>query len=210
MSSQPVVATGLHTLLRQGNGDWHVVLDADGTTPPDVVLYDVLLLHDGDGADLDHLVNQSPSIVIAVGRDLRPDLESQALDRGARAVISLGVSGDELLEVVRAALGGTLHEAAAARSPDTDLPLGREVGLSRRESAVLRLIVQGYTNQEIADQLYLSINSIKTYIRTTYRKIGVSYRQQAVTWAIQHGFPIHRDEEEPTGVPDGTLTRAEQ
>ena len=60
---------------------------------------------------------------------------------------------------------------------------------------MLRLIVQGYTNQEISERLYLSINSIKTYIRTTYRKLGVGSRQQAVTWAIQHGFPIERDEE---------------
>ena len=58
---------------------------------------------------------------------------------------------------------------------------------------MLRLIVQGHTNQEIAERLFLSINSIKTYIRTTYRKLGVRTRQQAVTWAIQHGFPIAPD-----------------
>ena len=94
-----------------------------------------------------------------------------------------------------AALAGTLDESPVARRQDCGLPLGREAGLSGRESNVLRLIVQGYTNQDIADRLYLSINSIKTYIRTTYRKLDVSSRQQAVTWAIQHGFPIERDDE---------------
>ena len=76
----------------------------------------------------------------------------------------------------------------------TASPLGREAGLSGRESSVLRLIVQGHTTCEIAERLHLSINSIKTYIRTTYRKIGVKSRLQAVTWAIQHGFPIEREE----------------
>ena len=54
---------------------------------------------------------------------------------------------------------------------------------------VLALIVQGRTNQEIAEECFLSINSIKTYIRSAYRKVGISHRAQAVAWAIQHGFP---------------------
>lgn len=74
----------------------------------------------------------------------------------------------------------------------------------------------GYTNQEIAEKLHLSINSIKTYIRTTSRKIGATSRQQAVTWAIQHGFPIECDQprdrsRDPSGDdgPDGTGAAAE-
>jgi two-component system, NarL family, response regulator LiaR len=57
-----------------------------------------------------------------------------------------------------------------------------------RESEVIALITQGLSNQEIADRCYLSINSVKTYIRTAYRKMGVARRSQAVLWGIQHGF----------------------
>ena len=46
----------------------------------------------------------------------------------------------------------------------------------------------GHSNQEIADALFLSINSVKTYIRSTYRKIDVTSRGQAIVWAIQNGF----------------------
>ena len=53
---------------------------------------------------------------------------------------------------------------------------------------MLSLISQGYSNQEIASEVVLSINSIKTYIRTAYRKIGVDSRAGAVSWAIRHGF----------------------
>ena len=65
---------------------------------------------------------------------------------------------------------------------------GRSFGLTQRESEVLALITQGLTNQEIADRAYISINSVKTYVRTAYRKIGVTRRSQAVSWGMQHGF----------------------
>ena len=69
---------------------------------------------------------------------------------------------------------------------------GREFGLSSRESEVLALITQGLSNQEIAERTYLSINSVKTYIRTAYRKIEVTRRAQAVAWGMRHGFEPDR------------------
>jgi DNA-binding NarL/FixJ family response regulator len=193
VSPQEVVEVGLQTLLER-SGSWEVVTgDSDGPSP-DLVLYDVLGLNGRDGSDLELLVKQNGTLVIAVGRDLRPDLQARAFELGAVAGVSIGVTGEDLHCVLTAALAGTLDGSPAARRPEFDGPLGREAGLSARESHVLRLIVQGYTNVEIAERLYLSVNSIKTYIRTAYRKLGVSSRQQAVTWAIQHGFPIEREE----------------
>ena len=49
------------------------------------------------------------------------------------------------------------------------------------------------SNLEAAEDTFLSINSVKTYVRSTYRKIGVSTRSQAVVWGIQHGFPTERN-----------------
>jgi NarL family two-component system response regulator LiaR len=62
--------------------------------------------------------------------------------------------------------------------------------LTWREVEVLDLIVKGHTNQEIADALYLSINSIKTYISSAYRKMGVTRRTQAVIWGLKHSSPV--------------------
>lgn len=61
-------------------------------------------------------------------------------------------------------------------------------GLSIREREVLALITRGLSNEEIGAELMLSINSIKTYVRTAYRKIGVSRRTQAVAWGLTHGL----------------------
>ena len=54
---------------------------------------------------------------------------------------------------------------------------------------MLELVTLGMGNQEIADTLFLSINSVKTYIRTIYRKLSLASRPLALAWAIQHGFP---------------------
>lgn len=66
-------------------------------------------------------------------------------------------------------------------------------GLSEREEQVLALIAQGLTNQEIADRVFVSINSVKTYIRSAYRKIGVTSRSQAVAWGLRNGIIPRRD-----------------
>lgn len=62
--------------------------------------------------------------------------------------------------------------------------------LSVRESDMVAMIAQGMSNQEIAEATYLSINSVKTYIRAAYRKMGVTSRTQAVLWAVSHGLDI--------------------
>ena len=78
---------------------------------------------------------------------------------------------------------------------EQDLALGQLVydlrtaaGLSQRESEIVALIAQGLSNAEVASRAYLSINSVKTHIRSAYRKMGVASRTQAVLWATEHGF----------------------
>jgi DNA-binding NarL/FixJ family response regulator len=189
-SPQEVVVTGLrHILETQFGADLFMTVGpVDGE--PDVILYDVIGLHGGDASELDRLRQETGSVVIAVSYDgLRPDLEALALERGASAVIPLSISAEQLAEVIRAAMEGHLAEVPTVRVHDDSTYPGKEAGLSRRESEVLALIVLGRTNQELADECFLSVNSVKTYIRSAYRKVGVTHRAQAVVWAMQHGFP---------------------
>lgn len=60
--------------------------------------------------------------------------------------------------------------------------------LSPREVDVLRLITNCYSNQQISETLYLSLNSVKTYIRGAYRRIGAPTRSHAVIWGVMHGL----------------------
>jgi DNA-binding NarL/FixJ family response regulator len=194
MTTQEVVAVGLRTILENAEGHLSIStkgpLDARLDAEPDVVLYDVIKLHNDDGGELDQLLRQTASCIIAVDRTLSPVLGRRARDRGVEWRVTLNITGDQLVTLIHDAVAGELDESAVAEVWDTDEHLGEAAGLSPREGSVLGLVVAGLSNQQIADRLYLSINSVKTYIRSTYRKVGVSSRAQAVAWGIQHGFPV--------------------
>ena len=83
------------------------------------------------------------------------------------------------------------HEVTEERAEGDGWP-GRAEGLTRRQSDVVRLVVAGLSNQQIAHACYLSMNSVKSYIRAAYRTMGVSSRSQAVLWGVDHGFRHHR------------------
>ena len=70
--------------------------------------------------------------------------------------------------------------------PSYDSCPSQNVTLTSRERQIVLLIAQGHSNREIAAELFLSINSVKTYIRSAYRRIGVERRTQAVVWALTH------------------------
>ena len=78
------------------------------------------------------------------------------------------------------------------RGAPTLAPLSHldSVRLNNRDREVLTLLTWGRTNQEMAEELCVSITTVKTYVRFAYRKIGVTRRTQAVVWGYTHGlFP---------------------
>jgi DNA-binding NarL/FixJ family response regulator len=193
VSPLDIIATGLAAMLDQHPDQVEVVALATGfgAEDPDVILYDAIGLHEGDGADLESFVKETSAAVLVVSQDLRPDLAARALARGADGFFSLGVDDDQLLRAVLSATRLDDDAGGLVVMGDTgavEHRLGQDVGLTPREVDVLSLITQGLSNQEIAEQSYLSINSVKTYIRSAYRRIGVTSRSQAVVWCLQHGF----------------------
>jgi DNA-binding NarL/FixJ family response regulator len=147
----------------------------------DVILYDTLGLHMSDGSDLTHLLHETDAKVLIFSRDMRPDLRVKAYSLGAPAWVSMSVHAGDLVRSI---------ELAAAGEPIGEHKdrMGSLAGLSTREVEVLALITQGLSNKEIAAKLVVSVNTLKSHIRQAYRKIDVSTRSQAVSWAITHGF----------------------
>jgi DNA-binding NarL/FixJ family response regulator len=189
LTTQEVVAVGLKTILETAASPFPITTTGAEGAEPDVVLYDVIKLHVEDGADLDYWLKDTGSTVIAVVRTLRPDLGARAMEKGVEWAIDLGITADQLVRVIQDAIAGNLDQSPPVHELDAGAYPGASAGLTLRESDVLGLVAQGLRNQEIAARQFLSINSVKTYIRTGYRKIGVTTRGQAVVWAIQHGFP---------------------
>lgn len=79
----------------------------------------------------------------------------------------------------------------------TDWP-GQSHGLSPREGEVLALIAQGLSNEQIAARAFLSPNTVKSYIRSAYRKIDVTTRTHAVIWALSNDIAC----DEPGPAPE--------
>ncbi len=194
VTEQPIVCAGLRTLLA-GYADRVTVVEIGPEADlgdADVVLYDVLGLQDGDGRDLELAIKAHPGRVLALSRELQPGLAARALGVGAVASVSLGISADRLVEALEDFAAGHLEDGSQAdldNRAERRRQQGRDVSLTPREVDVLGLIVAGRSNDDLADELFLSINTVKSVIRSIYRKIGVTSRSQAVAWGVEHGFP---------------------
>lgn len=191
-----IVVRGLERLLADRPPLEVVELDClvDPALPVDLVLLDTFAAQ--LGAEKMARLNALPNVGHLVVYTWEQDEQRVARDlaAGARGHLSKGLSGEALAHALH-----RVHAGEVVVSPFDDHGVrdtaadphawpGRAHGLSSREAEVLGLITQGKTNEDIARQLYLSPNTLKRYIRTAYRKIGVERRSQAVAWGYQHGM----------------------
>lgn len=193
-----MVVAGVAAMLEQHPERVRVV-EIDSGLPVisdvDIILYDTFGQIQGDGVDLEDLVHGSGALVVIFSWNIQPDLVERAIERGASGYLSKELDAEQMISALEAVHAGQIVTPANHEAPVQDAAgdwPGRAQGLTAREAEVLALITQGLSNQEIADRSYLSINSVKTYIRTAYRKIGVSRRAQAVAWGMRHGFEPDR------------------
>ena len=199
-----VVIRGLADMLRSATDEIEVVeLDAQEPVGQrvDIALYDTFAQGQGDSPEVEELVaNPLVGRVAVYTWNLDDRLVQAALSQGVSAYLSKTLAADELAEALRA-----VHEGKEVVSPapgsgpllQGDWP-GREEGLTAREAEVIALITQGYSNADIAARASLSINSVKSYIRSSYRKMGVTSRTNAVLWGLDHGMSPDRLRIRPT------------
>ena len=190
-----LVIAGVAAMLAPYRDRIEVVELVSGLAPSrdlDVVLYDTFGAPQGSAINVANVVGDEPRPKLVVfSWNLHPELVRQALAAGASGYLSKGLDAEDVVTALEAIHDGKkiVPEGVGVVTPraESDWP-GKAEGLSARESEILALITQGLTNQDIAERIYLSINSVKTYIRTAYRKMGVERRSQAVLWGIKHGF----------------------
>ena len=192
-----MVVAGVAAMLSQ-HPDRVRVVELDSGLPVvsdvDLILYDTFGQVQGDGVDLEDLVRGSDALVVIFSWNLQPELVERAVERGASGYLSKALNADQMVSAIEAVHAGQIVVPISEEPVEHavgDWP-GRDQGLTAREAEVIALITQGLSNQEIAERTYLSINSVKTYIRTAYRKIGVARRAQAVAWGMRNGFAPDR------------------
>jgi DNA-binding NarL/FixJ family response regulator len=163
----------------------------------DVVLYDSFAQPEADHDEIKYLIDHPRACrVVVYTWNFHPDLIASARKQGVHGYLSKTLPARDLVAALEAVHAGDTvisdPPARAKSAPGLDWP-GRREGLTDREAEILALITQGKSNAEIAALTYLSPNTIKSYIRSIYRKISVASRTQAVLWGVHHGFiPDHR------------------
>ncbi|MGY0693792.1 response regulator transcription factor [Virgibacillus sp. FSP13] len=116
----------------------------------------------------------------------------QALKEGANGFLLKTSESEKLIDAVHSCMKGglTIHDEVAAkvlpRLLQQTKPAGADFRLSPRELAITKLIGEGMTNKEIAEQLYLSIGTVKNHLTQILQKTGMRDRTQLAIYAVKH------------------------
>ncbi len=200
---EPLVRSGLRAIL-ESEPDITVVGEADDgaaviaearRTHPDIVLMDVRMPRvDGIAAtrQLGRFEGGGPAVIVVTTFE-NDDYVYDALQAGARGFLLKRATADDFANAIRTVHNGeSLLFPAAVRRLATRRggPGGglAEANLTDREAEVLRLIAQGRSNAEIAAELFLGVETVKTHVRNVLAKLGARDRVQAVITAYESGF----------------------
>lgn len=171
------------------------------TERPDIVLMDLRMPH-MDGVEATRRIQaQFPETHVLVLTTYSDD-ESilAALKAGARGYITKDARANDIANALTTISRGETHfdpvvqrrlVALATRERPTGLP----DGLTPRELDVLKLIAEGKSNGEIAQQLYITEGTVKTHVNKLFAKAGLRDRAQAVTYAFRHGVALTHPEQ---------------
>lgn len=204
-----VVVYGLARMLEPYRNRVEVVeldINEPVSVDVDIALYDTFAQPESDQFDFRTLLdNPHAAKVVIYTWSFGPGLVAAARRRGIHGYLAKSLPAGQLVDALEAVHGGEIVVSAPNRRVTSTLGLdwpGRDDGLTDRESEILALITQGRSNAEIASLSYLSPNTVKSYIRSIYRKIGAGSRTQAVLWGVNHGFAPsgHRVEDWRTGA----------
>jgi len=202
VDDDPLVRMGLKAIVGSEPG-WTVVAEAgDGREAlavvaehrPDIVLMDVRMPHlDGLAATREITAGDSGAKVLVLTTFEVDEYVFEAMRAGAAGFVLKRVPPAELIEAVRiVAAGESLLFPASTRGvierfaqPKSGAGLP---DLTDREQDVLRLLVRGMSNGEIAAKLFVAVETVKTHVASILMKLGVRDRTQAVIAAYESGF----------------------
>jgi NarL family two-component system response regulator LiaR len=157
---------------------------------PDVILMDLMMPEmDGIAATRAILADYPDIKIIAMTSFEEEELVQGVLAAGAISYLLKNVTSDELAAAIRAASLGksTLSPEAARVLVQATRPAEQPLyDLTEREKEVLDLVVQGQSNQQIAEALVISVATVKAHVSSILSKLQVSSRAEAITYAIKH------------------------
>lgn len=160
-----------------------------GQISPDVAVVD-WQLGDGRAPDAVAVLRQrTPDVkVVVLTGALAPSVVRQAMDLGCSGVLTKDRAADELFDAIETALDGEFSMSPAALSMAVEAQTAGDEALSERELDVVRAIARGLSNAEIAEELYLSVNTVRNHIQRISAKLEVGTRLEIAMTAIRRGL----------------------
>ena len=187
-----IVRSGVRRLLE--DGDRFVVVgeadDAAGALAlarrekPAVIVLDIGLGKGPSGLEVLSELRSTGARIVVLSMQEEPAYARLAFERGAQGYVVKSAADDELELAIETVLDDRIyvHPRLAAR-----LVLGEPLDeLTERERNILRLIALGYTNQEIAKQLFLSVRTVESHRRNILNKLRLDTRAELVGYALEH------------------------
>jgi two-component system, NarL family, response regulator NreC len=195
-----VVRDGIRMVLEREAGEFDVVAEAADVPStirevrehkPDLLTLDLTMPGGSSLAALPSCFVAHPTLAVAI-LTMREDPEyaRQALRAGARSYVLKEAEPAELLQAFRLAVAGGnyLHPRLGALMAAGEDSPADGVALSEREREVVRLIANGYTNPQIAEQLHVAERTVKTYRARAIEKLGFSSRSEITAYARKLGL----------------------
>ena len=174
--------------------DGYMGVEAAKELKPDLIVMDIGLPRLDGIAATQQIKAILPNVRVVMLTSHTTEREIIAsLSSGADAYCIKGASVDRLLKAIAAAAEGATYldpqiASSVVKHLSPPTPNSNIANLSQRELEVLKLIVEGYSNPEIASALYLSANTIKTHVRGIMNKLAVDDRVQAAVMALRSGL----------------------
>ena len=203
-----ILRSGLRKLLEE-QSDIEVIGEADDGNEaiartieltPDVLLLDLSMPGLGGMEVIRNIKASMPEVTILVLTMYEDEGHFiQALEAGASGYIPKKAADTDLIAAIRAVTRGEVFiyssfgkamvkRIICSESPDKEEEVDIYQRLSQREQEVLKLVAQGFTNKQIAEQLYLSVKTVETYKARIIEKLNLHGRAELVRFALQRGL----------------------
>lgn len=199
VDDQIILAEGIKSVLETSGDITVCAVACDGAEAvelaslkkPDVVLMDIRMPNMNGVAATKRIKEVLPECKIIVLTTFDDsDYILSAINSGASGYLLKDIGSTALIDAIRNAYAGDtilpskiakkITDAALMVSSDREIKLKRAYGLSDREAGIAMMILEGFTNRQIASALKLSDGTSRNYISTIYLKLGVENRTQAI------------------------------